>query len=208
MAENNDNNNNIAFITDDEDNLCYASNTSRCSHASTSTTLIRVLLMLQRQWRRVHSRNNNDELDSLRFLHNMVVGIQRVLQQRVLFLMEPLMMQCQGNCLYGCQVYEEVSLACVEEARILRNFLTVSVAKAIEDLPFPLDEDITAILDDYLVIVKSSFECFIIALSQIPGHPMEEMFRIFRLAYFDASGNHDLLRVVINQLSYIINTFK
>jgi hypothetical protein len=206
MAENNDNN--IAFITDDEDSVCYASNTSRCSRASTSTALFRVSLMLQRQWWRVHSKNNNDELDSLHFLHNMVAGIQRVVKQRVLFLMEPLMMQCQGNIDYCCQMYEEVLLACVEETRILHNFLTVSVAKAVENLPFPLDEDITTILDDYLVIVKSSFECFIAALSNIHGHSAEEMFRIFCLAYFDASGNHDLLRVVINQLSYIIQTFR
>jgi hypothetical protein len=206
LAENNDNN--IAFITDDEDSVCYAFNTSRSSRGSTSTALLRVSLMLQRQWWRVHSENNNDELDLLRFLHTMVVGIQRVVKQRILFLMEPLMMQCQGNSDYCCEMYEEVSLACVEETRILRNFLTASVAKAVENLPFPLDEDITTILDDYLVIVKSSFECFIAALSNIHGHSAEEMFRIFCLAYFDASGNHDLLRVVINQLSYIIKTFR
>jgi hypothetical protein len=70
------------------------------------------------------------------------------------------------------------------------------VAKAIKNLPFPLDKDITTILEDYLVIIKSSFECFITALSKMHGHSIEEMSRIFRLAYFDASGNHDLMTVV------------
>jgi hypothetical protein len=170
----------------------------------------RVAVQLQRRWRNTVrcTVTFHNELDSLRFLHNIVVGIQRVIKDHIISLMELSLSWCQGRSVNCCKMYEEVSLSCVKETRIVRNILTISVAKAVENLPFPLDEDIATILDDYLVIVKSSFECFITALLNIHGHSIEEMIRIFHLAYFDASGNHDLMTVVINNLSCIIKTFK
>jgi hypothetical protein len=116
---------------------------------------------------------------SLNVLRDELVGIQRAFFVRVMSLMESSLSRCQENNVNCQEVFRVVSISCVEETRPLSHHFIVAVNKALEILPFPLDEDINMVFDDLIRLVNDSYELLINALRNIHTHSLEDLPQCF-----------------------------
>jgi hypothetical protein len=64
------------------------------------------------------------------------------------------------------------------------------------------------VFDDLIPLVNDYSERFMNALRNLHTYSLEDLPHFFRFAYFDASSADDLMKKVINRLSYILSLFK
>ena len=122
--------------------------------------------------------------------------------------MESSLIRCQDNNVNFQEVFQVVSMSCFKETRLVSHLFIVAVNKALETLPFLLDEDLTMVFDDLIPLVNDYSGHLINALRNLHTHLLEDLPQFFRCAYLDASSIDNLMTAVINRLSYILSLFQ
>lgn len=192
---------------------------------------LRVIYALQRVWRlKVNSSITgkaviNDkftvtsdikckQLESLCFLHETLLGIRTVFNAGVYSLMQVVYNQSNvlgSSTILVCPlVCQEISLCCVQVTHFLSGFSSVSFHQATQILPLPLDEQLTTICHEWLPLVAYYLESITYTLSNLNLHcnPVDDVSQIFHAVYLEASSIDNFMKIILDSLDRIIETFK
>jgi hypothetical protein len=181
-----------------------------------------VAVGLQRRWHCIansHSSPLNilvfqQQLESLCFLHQMLLGIRTVFNAGVYSLMKVVYTQSNvpgsSSILICPLVCQEISVCCVKVTHFLSSFSSVSFHQATQKLPLPLDEQLTNICHRWLPLVAHYLDSITYTLSNLNLHSysVDDVPQIFRAAYLEASSIDNVMRNIIDSLDYIIKSFK
>jgi hypothetical protein len=198
---------------------------------STSTSYIKckfsyskfcVAVGLQRRWRCIANSYSSplnilvfqQQLESLSFLHQTLLGIRTVFNAGVYSLMKVVythsIVPGSSSNLICPLVCQEISFCCVRVTHFLSSFSSVSFHQATQKLPLPLDEQLTNICHGWLPLVAHYLDSITYTLSNLNLHSysIDDVPQIFRAAYLEASSIDKLMRNIIESLDYIIKSFK
>jgi len=197
------------------------STSTSCIKSKCSYSKLRVAVGLQRRWRRIGNSYSSplnvlvfqQQLESLCFLHQTLLGIRTVFNAGVYSLMKVVytLSNVPGSssnliCPLVCQ---EISVCCVKVTHFLSSFSRVSFHQATQKLPLPLDEQLTNICHGWLPLVAHYLDGITYTLSNLNLHSysIDDVPQIFRAAYLEASSIDNVMRNIIDSLDYIIKSF-
>ena len=192
---------------------------------------LRVIYALQRVWRlKVNSSITgkaviNDkftvtsdikckQLLVLCLLHETLLGIRTLFNAGVYSLMQIVYNQSNvlgSSTILVCPlVCQEISLCCVQVTQFLSGFSSVSFHQATQILPLPLDEQLTTICHEWLPLVAHYLESITYTLSNFNLHcnPDDDVSQIFQAVYLEASSIDNFMKIILDALDRIIETFK
>jgi hypothetical protein len=183
---------------------------------------IRVAVGLQRRWRYIANKHESQlivllfrqQLESLCFLHEMLLGICTVFNAGVYSLMQVVYTQSNvpgSSTILVCPlVCQEISVCCVQVTHFLSAFSSVSFHQATQNLPLLLDEQLTNICHGWLPLVAHYLDSITYTLSNLNlhCHPIDDVSQIFRAAYLEASCIDYFMRIIFDSLDRIIKPLK
>jgi hypothetical protein len=144
----------------------------------------------------------------------MLLGICTVFNAGVYSLMQVVYTQSNvpgSSTILVCPlVCQEISVCCVQVTHFLSSFSSVSFHQATQNLPLPLDEQLTNICHGWLPLVANYLDSITFTLSNLNLHcyPVDDVSQIFCAAYLEASCIDNFMRIIIDSLDRIIKTFK